>query len=334
MENISLCKLEEIDYLQKFIDLKWKKNHILAKNIALMNFQHRSNDNYTFLIAKENAKNKYSAILGFIPLSNFDRNLEEYRDFWLAIWKVDKDIATPGIGVMLLQSFLRKFTPNSIGAIGINKEVIKLYKALKFKTGKLTHYYYLNQKLNNFRIAKVFEKLEKHEISTSAYKIEKIQDLTNFSDLKHFYHPSKSIEYIRNRYLNHPIYTYHLYGGFFKRKIECIFITRKIEIQESACIRIIDIYGDLRNLGNIESELGKLLTIEKAEYIDLLNYGISQQTFLNMGFSVRENIIIPNYFEPFEQKNIDVNIAIRSQGNYVVFKGDGDQDRPNIIDKI
>lgn len=332
MENISLCKHEEIEYLQKFIDVKWKKNHILAKNIALMDFQHGSKDNYTFFIANESTTNDYSAILGFIPLSNFDSNLEEFRDFWLAIWKVDTAIATPGIGVMLLQSFEREFTPNSIGAIGINQEVKKLYKAFKYKTGKLTHYYYLNPNVINFRIARVFEKSEKKEINTSAYKIERVIDLTTFSNLKHQYHPFKSIEYIRNRYLNHPIYTYQLYGVFLKNKIECIFVTRKIAINGSACIRIVDVYGDLRNVGLIESELDKILTIENAEYIDCLNYGISQETFLNMGFSVRENIIIPNYFEPFEQTNVDIEFAFSSiSDEYVIFKGDSDQDRPNLI---
>ena len=332
MDNISLCKHEEINYLQKFIDCKWRKNHILAKNIALMDFQHRSKENYTFVIANKNNTNSYSAILGFIPLSNFDSNLEEFRDFWLAIWKVDKAIATPGIGVMLLQFFEREFTPNSIGALGINHEVKKLYKAFQYKTGKLTQYYYLNPNVINYRIAKVFEKLEKKEINTSVYRIERIIDLETFSDFKHQYQPSKSIEYIRNRYLHHPIYTYQLYGIFFKTKIECIFVTRKITINGSACIRIIDVYGDLRDLGGIETELDKLITKENAEYIDCLNFGISQETFLNMGFSIRENIIIPNHFEPFEQTNVDIEFAFSSKRDeYVIFKGDSDQDRPNFI---
>jgi len=332
MEKISLCKLGEIEFLKKFIDTKWKRDHILATNIALMNFQHLSKDYYTFYIAKENSVNEYSAILGFIPLSNFDKNLEEYRNFWLAIWKVDESIAKPGIGFMLLKAFIKEFNPNSIGAIGINQEVKKIYKALNYKTGKLIHYYYLNRNINNFRIARVFEKLEKNELNTSECKIEKIFDLALFSNLKHQYHPFKSIEYIQKRYLNHPIYTYQLYGVFFKNIIECIFVTRKIAINESACIRIIDVYGDLRNVGQIESELDKLLAIENAEYIDCLNYGISQETFLNMGFFVRENIIIPNYFEPFEQTNVDIEFAFSSKcDEYVIFKGDSDQDRPNFI---
>ena len=74
------------------------------------------------------------------------------------------------------------------------------------------------------------------------------------------------------------------------------------------------------------------MTIENAEYIDCLNYGISQETFLNMGFLVRENIIIPNYFEPFEQRNVDIEFAFSSKSDeYVIFKGDSDQDRPSFF---
>ena len=42
-------------------------------------------------------------------------------------------------------------------------------------------------------------------------------------------------------------------------------------------------------------------------------------------------IIIPNYYEPFEQKNIDINFSTNIHEGFRMFKGDGDQDRPNSI---
>ena len=39
-----------------------------------------------------------------------------------------------------------------------------------------------------------------------------------------------------------------------------------------------------------------------------------------------------NYFEPFEQRNVKIEIAYKTKGdNYVAFKADSDQDRPNIL---
>ena len=45
-----------------------------------------------------------------------------------------------------------------------------------------------------------------------------------------------------------------------------------------------------------------------------------------------DDIIIPNYFEPFLKKNIKIYFFIdRSleDSRIIIFKGDGDQDRPN-----
>ena len=39
--------------------------------------------------------------------------------------------------------------------------------------------------------------------------------------------------------------------------------------------------------------------------------------------------IVPNHFEPFERRNATVRFALKSERPAVLFKGDGDQDRPN-----
>ena len=51
-----------------------------------------------------------------------------------------------------------------------------------------------------------------------------------------------------------------------------------------------------------------------------------------MGFLKRtENDpnIIPNYFEPFEQKNVDIYFVSNVMENLHLYRGDGDQDRPS-----
>ena len=48
-----------------------------------------------------------------------------------------------------------------------------------------------------------------------------------------------------------------------------------------------------------------------------------------------KNLVAPNYFEPFVKKNITLNFAILKKKNtkFYLFRGDCDQDRPNIINK-
>ncbi len=41
--------------------------------------------------------------------------------------------------------------------------------------------------------------------------------------------------------------------------------------------------------------------------------------------------IIPNHFEPFEQRNIDIHFFTSQMEHFRMFKADGDQERPNCI---
>ena len=48
-----------------------------------------------------------------------------------------------------------------------------------------------------------------------------------------------------------------------------------------------------------------------------------------------DQIVVPNYFEPFVKKNINLKWAIKSNNPVMtpMFKGDCDQDRPNKLQK-
>ena len=46
----------------------------------------------------------------------------------------------------------------------------------------------------------------------------------------------------------------------------------------------------------------------------------------------KKDIVIPNYFEPFKRENIKLRYAIWPGKKILpIFKGDCDQDRPNVI---
>jgi len=38
---------------------------------------------------------------------------------------------------------------------------------------------------------------------------------------------------------------------------------------------------------------------------------------------------VPDHFEPFERRNAPIRFALKTDRPAVLFKGDGDQDRPN-----
>jgi hypothetical protein len=82
--------------------------------------------------------------------------------------------------------------------------------------------------------------------------------------------------------------------------------------------------------------LGRLILDQvrrhEAEYADILNAGIDPALFEAAGFSPIDPSgpdIVPNHFEPFERRNATVRFALKADRPAVLFKGDGDQDRPN-----
>lgn len=88
-------------------------------------------------------------------------------------------------------------------------------------------------------------------------------------------------------------------------------------------------------LKSIKYNLFKLIDEMEYEYIDFYNFGINQKILNKAGFELNKynkDIIIPNYFEPFLQKNIKLYyVSWPKKTSFPIFKGDGDQDRPNFI---
>jgi hypothetical protein len=68
------------------------------------------------------------------------------------------------------------------------------------------------------------------------------------------------------------------------------------------------------------------------EYIDLVCWGLDIDAIQKTGLVDRRkypNFIVPEYFSPFVPENLDRWLFINNPDNEKIFKGDGDQDRPN-----
>ena len=336
MWNIDFCRLNEVDQLKEFIDKKWSKNHILTRCDDLLFFQHLTDDKINFLIAKDDEGN-IGGILGFILNKKYDSQIK-FLDIWGAIWKVDEtNPNTNGLGYLLYKYLIKTLNPDLYGALGVSQIAMNFYKILNYKVGIMNHYYLLNDSTKSFNIAKVGINSDyKSFKDINNYTLRVVEDISCV-ELKHQYKPQKTIKYLINRYKKHPVYNYIFMGIYRENVIVSIFVCRKIDINNSGCFRIVDIYGNIDNIdGSIFSQLQDFLKNEKAEYIDCINFGIDDSIFNKIGFEKLDHegkTIIPNYFEPFEQRNIQLEFAYKSNyENVVIFKGDSDQDRPNDIE--
>jgi hypothetical protein len=328
MSTIRLCNRDDVKSIQSFINDVWKKGHVLSANKELLDFQHLQDDQYNFFIAEDNRK--IIGILGFIPVSLYDRSLSG-KDYWLALWKTDDRYASPGLGIGLLRALYKTFTPDSVGILGINSEVRKLYEIMGFHTGKMTHYYIANPKYKKFYIAENMHTGCEFEAKSTSFK--KINDVDNITDLPIVYYPNKSKDYIVHRYYKHPFYKYLFWGAYNEKGLVAVFVLRLQKISQSQCLRIIDIIGDFKKIRSKRNDFLFIINSYNAEYIDCMNFGLPENIFFRWGFTKKEeNTVIPNFFEPFLRENIDIQFAYKTNyPEYVFFKGDGDQDRPNIL---
>ncbi|SUX05510.1 hypothetical protein [Campylobacter lari] len=334
--EIRLCNEFEYDKLVEFIKINWNKEHIFIKSKELLDYQHLNirNKNYNFIVACNKITGKFDAILGFIPLSQYDEKLCN-GDFWLALWKVDDRYAKTGIGLEVLSYFIKLFNPKSFSAIGITKKAELIYKMLRYKIITLQHFYIASSSVKDFKIASFCKQIKNIKIKKSDLFCKKVDiiDLYKFKNIKRNT-PQKSIDYIINRYINHPVYKYHING--FYRDLNCIslFVYRVINVNNSTCLRIVDWFGDF--IEDSDFLFQDLLKQYNAEYIDLLCYMEDYDKIIKMGFDIKtEEDIIPNYFEPFKKENVEIKAFYKNSSDcYAIFKGDSDQDRPNLLKEI
>lgn len=327
------AEMDEIRVIQTFLHQYWKENHSLAISSQLINFQHYdiNLNHYNFIIAINDNRNELDGIMGYIPTYQYDNSLINNGDYWGAIWKVRDDIFDPDIkilGFLLWEYLMEKQNFKTYAAIGISSVAKLFYKSARLKTGILNQYYIAREQDFAFKVAGINFSHKKEGKSFGC--IDKI-DLDHQLDIKAYYYPLKSINYLINRYEKHPIYQY----SFWKIMDKVILVTRSIIVNETKIIRVVDCLGNLDDLPCLYHDFQEILEEENAEYIDFINYGIDEDIFKRIGFSKLDpkgDIIIPNYFEPFLQKNIEIEFAYKSPyDNYTIFKGDSDQDRPNII---
>lgn len=324
--NIIIAFAKKIDEknIREFISRYWKKNHILARDKKFFLYEMCRNKAPSYVIAKK--KDKIIGILGFI-CSNEDI---EKSDLLLSLLKVNKT-GNKLIGLRLLD-FLINSKNKGIHCIGLNDKVLTLYKYLGFKIGKMDHFYWLNPE----------EDLNKIFVNSKKYNHTKQVTLSTFKDLKKVSSEKdilkitrkifnedincKSPEIFVYRYLKHPYYSYDIYKS---NSFNGLGVVRKVNINGYFGYKIVDWYGKLNDFKIFSKKLISFAKENKVSYIDLYSVGINKKNLKNSGLrEVSNNVIIPNHLSPLVLKNISINYVTNNFKRAVLFRGDGDQDRP------
>ncbi len=345
--DIRFCERHEAAMLQKFIGEHWKPNHVLAQSRELLDWQHldRETGIYNFVIAVHRASGEIHAAYGFIPTSLFDPALASAKDYWPAIWKVREDVEAPGLGMFVYYYFVKQKRPRSLTGFGMNPDLAPLARKISYAMGKLDHFYMLNRAMTSFELVGGFAGRYHAEVAAAdevalvrlpredfVAQASKIAYRPGERDV-----PAKSIVYLEQRYVRHPFYDYACHRIERSGRPEAVLVTRVASHAGARALRIVDYFGATASLVGALDALQGLLAECDAEYADFYNLGMNHADLFAAGFLLRgsgDGIVIPNYFEPYAQRNVELDYVIYtdvSPFDFRFVKGDCDQDRPNAL---
>ncbi len=330
---IRKANYDDIPDIMKFIDDYWKKDHILAKSRDFFEYQHYYNNEVSFIVAEKTITKELEGILGYILYSE-----ENKRDLFGAIWKV-KSNKYPMLGMKMQIYAVKNLNAKTFSAVSLNPATLDMHRRWGATLGKLRQYYILARK-DQYKIAKI-EKVNigKYNEDLKQYRLSSktaegcLNSICRWEKINGKM-PLKSFNYIKHRYFHHPVYIYQKFAIYDEDKILGLLIAREIECNNEKVLRIVDYLGDVKAIAHVGQDLHKLLIDKGYEYIDFYLFGIESEILFDAGFVERDENdknIIPNYFEPFVQENIDIVFYTSTKDNILLFKGDGDQDRPNLI---
>ncbi len=317
---IKFAAKEDIAEIMDFIENHWKKGHILARNREFFEYLYITDfDRVNFAISRNN-ENKINGVIGYIP---YDK---DHTIISLALWKALSS-QDSFVGMELFEFLTTKLNTKLVATVGVNIETSgEIYLFFDYEIGKMNHYFRLNKK-DNYEIALVLD----NTIDSVEFKNTNVKELKSVDEIPDNFKFDenailKSKSYLKRRYFNHPVFKYNLY--LFDDDL--IAITRLQEYNHAKCLRLVDILGDYNKIYHITNFFDEYMHQNDIEYIDCYNTGIKEKEFKKAGFIEiqKSKNIIPEYFAPFEKRNIDICYSSSKHG-IILFKGDGDMDRPN-----
>ena len=336
------AKESDVDDIMNYIKAYWNKNHILAnhKEFFLYEYGNRhinqQNDDINFLLAFNRVNKELIAIYGFYIYSRDDN--DRVLDMAGGLSHVKQDCGIPFVGISIYQKLFDFLNPRNVVGVGLNLDTSYriMDRYFHFNMGKLEHYYRLSDK-DDYKIAVISDK---NILPINEARQARLIEIFSLEELKnHFYtdqeknnrEPYKDYTYVEWRYFMHPVYRYRC----FCADNQLVLFTREVHHEDRIILRIVDVLGDVECIRWIGQGIQQLIETEQYEYIDFMESGISDDIMNSAGFTRLDedsDNIIPNYFEPFEQSNIDVYCYCSLKDKSVVLcKADADQDRPNLI---
>jgi len=324
----------DVSIVTKFIDEHWKQGHVLSRDRELFEYMYLEKDGrLNFVIAFDPQSNEVIAILGYIPSDALHSRIS------LSMWKSrpDAHLRKYKAGLAVLRFLIDELKPKSIFSTGISSDTRDVYKFLGYSCDAMNHHVIVNNEIDEFKIIKnppvaSFYSHSSELAVSSLAVIKSDEELRNAASKLEFAQTLKDTDYLCHRYLHHPRFKYEVREVLLNDKIVGILFFRRLFANDRSCIRIIDVVGAETCLKASIQPLAQEMLVNGDEYIDLLSWGLNGGELDEVGFvNCREfaDCVVPEYFSPFSQTTVERWLFTNLPQSEIIYKGDGDQDRPN-----
>jgi hypothetical protein len=306
---------------------------VFVKDLDLLKWQHLERDtgNLNFLLLE--LDNEIQSLIGYVPYRHWSRSAPDNRVF-LAIWKTASECKVAGAGFHLLRQLREIAKTDFIGAVGVSEIALPIYTRLGYQTGLMDHFVVFNPQPSRTFL----EEMPQQEIPRGAVFWRELSFQSDSSHIDRVCRSSnsaKNAEYLAVRYGLHPVYSYQAYSMTLGGS-EVVLVTRVIEVEGSLACRVVDAVGDFGAIAQSAGAIKALVEEKSYAYLDMYSTGLDATQMAAGGFFLRKpdsRFVVPNYFEPLVMTNIELTFAWKSFGAHneiVLFRGDSDQDRPNL----
>lgn len=330
--TIRFAEKSDITDIMQFFKEHWKEDHIFSRDRDFFEYEFCRGDEVC-LVLLLNQDNAIEGTLGYIPYGR------ELRDIFTVMWKV-LDNGQMFAGVGMLYYLIDHGRCRHIFTSGLNESTRNIYRYLGFQTGSLQHFYMLNEDCSP-RVADIVDRVELNTEYQESSVFVTLQRITDQGQFLEDYIPEKredkiykSPEYMVHRYFENPKYQYQVYQLWREgEKTHSFVIAREQKQEETTLLRFIDFVGDENLIQYIGTPLRQIMKDNHYEYTDMYEFGVEDTLLYRAGFSKKaaDSLnIIPNYFSPFCKKNVNIGIFWEKEMRPIIWKGDGDQDRPSV----
>lgn len=280
-----------------------------------------------FAVAEQDGQ--YVSALGYILAS-----AGPHPDVWVSIWVATK--GCNGAGLELMDALPELLGANVVACNNIRKETCALYRFLGWTAERLPHYYRLAP-----RDAYVLADPTDRTVLPAGGDL----PLARLTDAEQLIPlgmpptqqtPRKDTWYLRRRYFHYPHFHYDVWAAQHHGQLLAYVVTRTVSAGETGSVpvvRLVDYIGTAEVLPRLGGALDRILQRSGAEYMDCYNAGIPAEVWRKAGFCERkedDGTVIPNYLTPPLRQNTEYYYFTNAPEHFVMFKADGDQDRPNL----